>query len=222
MKTAILCLLVAASTSCVSSASQEVRTSQNPNSSFNNATPSTAPNQTNEDEVAVLVRNLQETDETARKEAKNRLRSLARESVEARKRVIHELIPIVEGTDELARVTSPARYDAWKFAIELFGDLKATEALDALIACIYCNEGIGGLSFDRRPALKAIIKFGTEAVPKLSEALRNDRPATRSFAALALGEIGGAEAKKALEHALLSERNKDVVMSIQAALRQYK
>jgi HEAT repeat protein len=92
--------------------------------------------------------------------------------------------------------------------------------LDVLIACIDCNNGLSGLSFDRFPALKAITMIGPEAVPKLTEALRDGRPTTRSYAAVALGEIGGSDAKKALDHALLSERDKEVVISIQIALRK--
>jgi HEAT repeat protein len=102
----------------------------------------------------------------------------------------------------------------------LLGQVKAVEALDVLIACINCNDGMHGLSAYRFPAFRALIMIGPEAVPKLVKALSDSAASTRGRAASALGEIGGADAKKALEQALISERDEDVVRSIKIALRK--
>lgn len=220
MKIISLCLLLAASVNCSNSTSHEVSVRHDHNKSRGGVSMSVKQDQTDEDKATMLVRKLQSANEDDREQAKKELRSLAGGSAESRKRVIRESIKVVEASDTLLRATSAAHYDAWKFAAELLGELKATEALDALIACINCNDGIGGLSSYRFPALRAIIMIGPEAVPKLTEALGDVRPTTRSYAALALGEIGGDRAKKALEQALLSERDKDVIMSIRAGLRQ--
>jgi HEAT repeat protein len=169
-----------------------------------------------DESVIKLVRQLQSENEVERGEAKEGLRSLARKS---RQQIVNELIKLMEGSEPKLRITSQAHYDAWSFAAELLGELKATEALDVLIACISCNNGIHGLSAYRFPAFRALITIGPEAVPRLISALSDSNASTRSRAALALGEIGGTDATKALENALVSERNQDVVISIQIALR---
>lgn len=62
--------------------------------------------------------------------------------------------------------------------------------------------------------------IGPEAVHKLIGALSDSNASTRGRAASALGKIGGADAKKALEQALSSERDEDVIRSIKIALRK--
>jgi HEAT repeat protein len=220
MKIITVCLLLVASSYCSNSTHHEV-------SSLNyRDTPDGRPvvplkqDKRGEDKATMLVLRLQSADESDRVQAKGALRAFAGQSAESRKQVIRESIKLVEESDPSQRLTSEAHYDAWSFATELLGELKATEALDALIACINCNDGIGGLSSDRFPAFKAITMIGSESVTKLIAALSDKRPTTRSYAALALGEIGGTEAKKSLEQALLSEHDKDVVVSIRIALRQ--
>jgi HEAT repeat protein len=166
-----------------------------------------------------LMQKLGSNDEAEREQAKKEIRSLLRESAESREQVIQELIKLVEKSDTGLRFSSKAHYDAWSFAVGLLGELKATESLDALVACIECNDGVAGLSFDGYPVLRAVIEIGPPAVPKLTEALRDSRPATRKYAALALGEIGGDDAKKALQSALLSEQDKEIETTIRIALR---
>lgn len=216
MKILTLCCLLVACSSCFSSMLQEVRALNNQNTPYSGVNTPVKQDEAGDDKATRLVRELQSDDEVERTRAKKGLRFLARES---RPRVIHELVKLVQGSERKLRTTSRAHYDAWSFAAELLGKLKATEAVDVLIACIDCNNGMGGLSAHRFPAFRALIMIGSEAIPKLTEALSNTRPSTRSRAALALGEIGGSDAKKALEHALLSERHEDVVKSIQIALR---
>ena len=219
MKILSLCCLLVASSSCFSPTFQEASALNNPNTPHSGVNVPVKQDQSGEDKATRLVRQLQLDNEVERSEAKQELCSLARKSDQSRNQVIQELVKLVQGSDPTLRLTSPAHYDAWRFAAELLGELKATEALDVLIACTDCTNGISGLSSYRRPALRALIMIGPEAIPKLTEALNDSRPTTRRYAALALGEIGGAEAKKALERALLSEQDKDVAISIQIALR---
>jgi HEAT repeat protein len=179
-------------------------------------------NQTTTDEVSKLLQKLQSADDRDRKQAKKELGALARGSSEGREEAISELIKFVEGSNNRLRLSSEAHYDAWESAVALLGELKATEAIDSLIACIDCNDGTGGLSFDRYPALKALTKIGAEAVLKLTAALSDPRFNTRKYAALALGEIGGQRATPAMEQALLMEQNPEVVASLKIALRTLK
>jgi len=179
-------------------------------------------NQTATGEASKLLQKLQSADDLNRKQAKKELGALARGSSEGREEAIRELIKLVEGSDDRLRLTSKAHYEAWESAVELLGELKATEAIDSLIACIDCNDGTGGLSFDRYPALKALTKLGAAAVPKLTAALSDPRFNTRKYAALALGEIRDPSATPALEQALLMEQNPEVVASLKIALRTLK
>lgn len=80
-----------------------------------------------------------------RAEAKKGLRSMARASAQSREQVIRELVKLIKGSEPLLGASSTAHYDAWSFAAELLGQVKAAEALDVLIACIDCNDGIHGL-----------------------------------------------------------------------------
>ena len=57
------------------------------------------------------------------------------------------------------------------------------------------------------------------AVPPLIAALADEEPLVRGHACWALGKLGGAEARRALEEALESERDESVVEEISAALR---
>jgi HEAT repeat protein len=176
--------------------------------------------QSGENKAAILVRKLQSDREGERTLAKKGLRSMARTSAQSREQVIRELVKLVGGSEAVLRASSTVHYDAWSFAAELLGQVKAVEALDVLIACINCNDGMHGLSAYRFPAFRALIMIGPEAVPKLVKALSDSAASTRGRAASALGEIGGADAKKALEQALISERDEDVVRSIKIALRK--
>lgn len=221
MKVFCLCLALAASVGCSVGSSREVGATHAPHEPGGRVEASVKQEQTTDNEVAASVRRLRSADEGERERAKKELRLLASKSARSRKQVIQELIKVTGESDARLRVTSAQYYDAWKFATELLGELKATEALDVLIECIDCNDGFAGLSFDHYPALKAITVIGEPAVPKLTAALNHDRAATRSAAASALGTIGGAEAMEALESALRQERDENVIAHIRIALRRH-
>ncbi len=174
------------------------------------------------DEVSRLVQKLWSARKIDREQAKTGLLILAKQSAESREQVIRELMTVVENSDERLRLTSTAEYKGWESATTLLGELKATEAIDTLIACIACSGDTGGLSFYNYPALRALTMIGEEATPKLTLALGDARPATRKYAALALGEIGGPQALPALEQSLLIEQDVEVAQSIKIALRALK
>jgi HEAT repeat protein len=221
MKTASLCLLLAASASMKwGGILPQENTPINQNKPYTGLTLLMKHDQSGENKAAILVRKLQSDHEGERAQAKKGLRSLARASAQSREEVIGELVKLIGGSEPVLRVTSAPHYDAWSFAATLLGQVKAVEALDVLIACIDCNDGIHGLSSDRFPAYKAVIMIGSDAVPKLIKTLSDRGASTRGRAALALGEIGGTDAKNALEDALISERDEDVVRSIKIALRK--
>jgi HEAT repeat protein len=201
--------------------SRQEDTQRNQNTHSGNVNTTVSQDQSYIDKVTKLVQKLQSANAIERKQAKKDISELAENSAESRERIIQELVKIIEGSNIRQKLESEANFEAWEFATELLGEFKATEALDALIACIGCNDGNGGLSFDRFPALKAVITIGPKAIPKLRKALSDGSLTTRRYTALALGEIGGDDAKKALEDALLSEHDEAVLRSIRIALRQH-
>jgi len=127
----------------------------------------------------------------------------------------------------MAQATNPAgnQYDNfffWLHGASLLADLKATEALDLLIANIDFTDGWStSLSKAHTPALDAILRIGVPAIPKLQIALKNDPvPHKRGFVALALAYIGGTQARRALISALPGETDPCVknflLVSVQA------
>jgi epoxyqueuosine reductase len=60
-----------------------------------------------------------------------------------------------------------------------------------------------------------------QAVPPLIRALHDDEPLIRGHAAWALGQIGGEEARKALEEALLIEEDGETQNEIRCALDEF-
>src|SRR6185503_20598483 len=101
----------------------------------------------------------------------------------------------------MEQTTNPApnqyeNYLLWQHGASLLADLKATEALELLIANIDLTDGWStSISQSHTPALVAILNIGTPAIPKLQIALNNDLvPHRRRLAALAIAHIGGRQA----------------------------
>ncbi len=109
-------------------------------------------------------------------------------------------------------------YATWYDVADLLGELRATEAIGELVKRLDYNDGTVGLSNAHWPAVRALIKIGEPAVPELARALNEGTVLIRGFAAGALGQIGGSQAKQALERALGTERDESVRESIRRAL----
>lgn len=172
-----------------------------------------------QDVVSTYIYALTSASSPKKQRAKKKLIALLKQSPERRGRVVSELINIVAEPDvRNLIITSPAKYETWRLAVEALGELKAVEALDALITCLDCNDGVLGLSLSRFPASKAVTEMGEAAVPKLGEALVSNERSIRARAALALGIIGGDEAKAILNNALRSENDQEVIINIQLSL----
>ncbi|HKY44638.1 MAG TPA: hypothetical protein VJM50_16225 [Pyrinomonadaceae bacterium] len=149
------------------------------------------------------------------------LLSKARTAPGCRTQLVQALI------SNMAQATDPAgnqyeNFYFWQSGASLLADLKATEALDLLIANIDFTDGwSASLSKYHFPALAAILEIGLPAIPKLQIALRNDPvPHRRKFAALCIVYIGGAQARRALTSALPGETDpctkKFLQLSVQA------
>ena len=108
----------------------------------------------------------------------------------------------------------------WEATCDVFGRLKATEAIDLLIERLGWSSG--NPSSMSSPGADALILIGQPSVPKLSEALlrSNASPAERYYATVALGEIGGQQARESLSLALKVETDPTVKVTLEAYLRK--
>lgn len=150
------------------------------------------------------------------RDAARTLLSIADESTEARERVVRELIRLLE-----TPVIQDGDYSAvWSCACSVLASLKATEAIDVLSNNLDKQHRSISLSLLAYPSASALVKTGEKAVPKLKEQLLRTDPrfGVRVLAAQALGEIGGEDAKEALEAGLSTEDHWVVRKMIEASL----
>ena len=144
----------------------------------------------------------------------------ARSSPGCRTQIVQGLIKGMEQASK--NVTNP--YDNYFFfenGASLLAELKATEALDLLVANIDLNDKYPS-GLDDFPALVAIQKIGRPAIPKLRVLLTTDsEPGRRKFAALATAYIGGPQARRALAAALPHETDPCIKNFLEVSLRAF-
>ena len=117
-----------------------------------------------------------------------RLTYIAEQSPEGRAQVIKALIKVVD--DPEAKREWPIAH-RWILAVDLLGYLRATEAIDALVANLD-HTGENGImsSIHFAPVNRALDNIGKPAVPQLIQALGSDQEEIRFQAALTLARIG--------------------------------
>lgn len=164
--------------------------------------------------VSHLVDDLYSANLSTATQAKEKVLTMARQSRTNRNEIIRNLLAVFDDP----RTEQVGYSSAWYASAELLGDLKAEEAINALVRHLDYTNGVAGLSLSHFPAAKALTKIGRPAVPALSVALADPRPSMRENAARALGEIGGPEAAEVLKNAVKSEKDSDVRFYIAKAL----
>lgn len=176
--------------------------------------------QDNELNKSLATLKLQEGAELVK--ASESLLTKARTAPGCRTQVVQALI------SSMAQATNPAgnnyeNHFLWVHGASLLAKLKATEALDLLIANIDFTDGWStSITPYHTPALVAILKIGAPAIPKLQIALRNDPvPHRRQFAALGIAYIGGGQARRALTSALPGESDPCVKKFLQLSLQAF-
>src|SRR5712692_9901453 len=113
-------------------------------------------------------------------------------------------------------------YSYWDYGATLLGELKATEALDLLIAHLSATDGLS-INMSHYPAVGGVISMGPIAIPKLTEALRNNSDRyLRRHAIYCLASIGGSSAEQALQYTLPFESDRCNRELIQASLEAFK
>ena len=138
--------------------------------------------------------------------AQSQLVANAKKSSECRTRVITALVKAMDKPALDLQNDRPSFY-LWHYGGEILASLKAAEALDLLIEHFELHDGTL-FPLHHHPALINIIRMGSLAIPKLTTVLKeNPNPNSRQYAVFCLAEIGGADAKSALQQALSSESN---------------
>jgi len=131
------------------------------------------------------------------------LRESAGVSSQCRQRVIRAVMGAMDKQVDISRNQVAA--NLWREGARLLGDLKATESLDLLLSHITMTDGGWSSTMTHQPALAGIILFGSAAVAKLTNLLRNEDWQIRHYAVFCLAHIGGLSARRAIETAVPME-----------------
>jgi HEAT repeat protein len=170
-----------------------------------------------ETEIGGAINKIYSNSVRQRSRARTILTNIAKESPALRAQIIEELIKIVI---EPACHETTANSGSWDDTAYLLGDLRAEEAIDALADRIDWNDGVAGSSLGHYPAAWALVEIGKPAIPRLTQtALASQNVKSRENAVRALGEIGGAQARTALESIASVETDSAVIFYLNHYLR---
>lgn len=128
----------------------------------------------------------------------------ARKSLLCRKEIISGLMKAMDKPNlDLER--DRASFYLWHYGSKILANLKATEALDFLIAHLDLHDGVV-FPLNHHPAMNAVVKIGKVAIPNLDAALRkSSEPYLRRLIVFCMGWLGGPTARKNIEEALAVE-----------------
>lgn len=170
--------------------------------------------------IALLVPRLSSQSEAVRARTKKAILLISRRSESSRQCAIQRLLDIaavpVTRSDRgrLLFLKDQAFYSQWIEAVDILGELRATEAMDTLIDCLDCNEGRFSLGIGHYPAALSLVKFGDRAIPKLEAVLQQKRRGIRFQAVLTLAVIGGEKVKTILLETLKTETDQGMIDTI--------
>ena len=171
--------------------------------------------------LSAAVRTLSDGRYEDQKKAMANLKTDAGRSMICRKRVISSVMSAMDQPN-LDLTGGTPQFFLWYYGTRLLGELKATEALDLLIANFDRHDGTG-FPFNHYPALIGVIDMGEIALPRLQTALReNPNRFTRRLTVFCIALIGGPSAHQILMLALERETDPCVVSCIQASITAFK
>lgn len=148
------------------------------------------------------------------------LLKIAGESAESRAQVIDRMIDVVY--DLSAKEEYPLA-TAWMRAVDILGELRATEAVDVLVNNLDHTGQTGIImSIHIHPPRKALVRIGEPAVPRLVEALAHPNRRIRTEAAWVLYSIDRGRAKEAVEAAAEKETDDEIKQSFKFVLNRIK
>lgn len=172
-------------------------------------------------EIRLALNNLPSREYAQVERARNMLLGYAKKSSACRNEVIRALMKEMDKPN-LDFERDVVAYLVWREGSQLLGELRATEALDLLIAHLDMTNGFHSSSQAFQPALLGVRQMGETAIPKLAVAIReNPQPSVRKAAAYCLTEIGGIAAMEVLKQAQASEYNECVARFIDISLSTF-
>lgn len=171
-------------------------------------------------EVSTAVRILSYGKYEDQQQALAHLKADAGRSTICRKRVITHVISAMD-QPTLDLTGGTPQFFLWHYGSQLLGELKATEALDLLIANLNRHDG-SGFPFNHYPAVTGVIDMGEIALPRLQTALRNNPDRfTRRLTVFCIALIGGQSAHQILARALEHETDRCLASCIQASITAF-
>lgn len=174
-----------------------------------------------QDEVAMRVVATSESNYQKRIEIKESLLNEFRKSSMCRQALIESVVRTMDRPIS-AYKDSADRFNIWRAGAHLLGHLKATEAVDFLVAHLDYSSGLFSATMSQQPALHALIEIGEGAIPKLSDVLGHHPDwRMRMDAVYCISSIGGPSAVRALKEALPSESDTCVKPFIQVSIETF-
>jgi hypothetical protein len=171
-------------------------------------------------EVSTAVRTLSHGRYEDQQKAMVLLKADAGNSMTCRKQVITSVMSAMDQPNIDLTGGTP-QFFLWHYGTLLLGELKATEALDLLIANLDRHDG-SGFPFNHYPALGGVIDMGEIALPRLQTALKENRDHfTRRLIVFCIALIGGRSAHQILTQALEGESDQCVVSCIKASITAF-
>ena len=171
-------------------------------------------------QVTIAVRMLSDGKYADQQKAVALLKADAERSSPCRTRVIRGLMSAMDQPN-LDLTGGTPKFFLWSYGTRLLGELKATEALDLLIANFDLHDG-SGFPLNHYPALGGVIDMGEIALPKLQTVLReNPDPYKRRHTVFCIALIGGQLAHQILRQSLNRETDPCVTSCIRASLTAF-
>jgi HEAT repeat protein len=195
---------------CVSRTASDVRLTDPPKSPMGEVVPKTAC--LAENDVLSALRKLSSGGQSGADQARELLLNESKKSPGCRNEMIAAVVRAMDKPD----LGEPDSYHLWDEGAQLLGELKAAEALHLLVGHLDLSDGLYSRSMRHRPAINALIKMGSIAVPELSDTLlNNSNKDIRMGAAYCLTTIGLTTPDRhshlnALQQALRSESDQCV------------
>lgn len=151
---------------------------------------------------------------------RERLFDYAKRSPKCRARIIAALLLAMDKPD-LNLERDQESFFLWHYGGEVLRALRASEALDLLIANLGITDGESP-SMTHFPAVETVIGIGPISIPKLKDKLKHDeRPGIRRLAVFCIAKIGGTSAKRALLEVLPKENDKCVSDFVRLTLKSF-
>lgn len=171
------------------------------------------------DEITMKLVAMSESNYQKADEIKESLLSESRKSSVCRQVLIESVVRTMDRP--LSSYKDKAdRFNIWRAGADVLGYLKATEAIDFLVAHLDFSRGMFSTTMSQQPALGAVTEIGESAIPRLSDALRHHPDwRMRMYAVYCISGIGGPSAVRALKEAEPSESDPCVKPFIQVSIK---